>query len=250
MIKALIVDDEPNAREVLGRLLGAFCPEVEIVGMAGTVTDGFMMIQQLKPELLFLDVEMQGETGFDLVQRFQNPHFKVVFVTAYDQYALKAIKFSALDYLMKPVNNVELVNAVQKARQYVQSKTHFDNLQNLITTLKNPLDRKNKIAISTQSGIEMIEIDNIVRCEASGSYTTLYLNDQRRIVSSRDLKSYQELLEDYNFFRVHDSHLIAYFHVQKVLNEDGGVVITSSNERIPISRRRKSDFQDWLKATN
>lgn len=247
MIKALIIDDEPNAREILGKLLGAYCPEVEIVGMAGTVSDGFMMIQQLKPELLFLDIEMQGETGFDLVQRFQNPLFKVVFVTAYDQYALKAIKFSALDYLMKPVNDVELVNAVQKAKQYIQSTTHLDNLQNLISTLKNPFDKKNKIAISTQIGIEMVEIDTIIRCEASGSYTTLYLKDQRPIVSSRDLKSFQELLEDYNFFRVHDSHLIAYYHINKVLNEDGGVVITSSNERIPISRRRKSDFQDWLK---
>jgi two-component system, LytTR family, response regulator len=250
MIKALIIDDEPNAREILGSLLGAYCPEVEVVGMAGTVSDGFMMVQQLKPQLLFLDIEMKGETGFDLIDRFQNPPFKIIFVTSYDHYALKAIKFSALDYLLKPVKDVELVNAVLKAKAYVQSQTSLDNLQNLITTLKNPLDRKNKIAISTQIGIEMVEIDTIVRCEASGSYTTLYLIDQRRIVSSRDLKSYQELLEDYNFFRVHDSHLIAYYHIHKVLNEDGGVVLTSSNERIPISRRRKSDFQDWLKDAN
>jgi two-component system, LytTR family, response regulator len=250
MIKALIIDDEPNAREILGKLLGAYCPDVEVIGMAGTVPDGFMMIQQLKPELIFLDVEMQGETGFDLVQRFQDPPFKVIFVTAYDQYALKAIKFSALDYLMKPVKEVELVNAIQKAKQYIQGKTNLDNLQNLITTLKHPFDKKNKIAISTQIGIEMVEIDSIIRCEASGSYTTLYLKDQRPIVSSRDLKNFQELLEDYKFFRVHDSHLIAYHHILKVLNEDGGVVVTSSSERIPISRRRKTDFQDWLKSTN
>jgi two-component system, LytTR family, response regulator len=250
MIKALIIDDEANAREVLGSLLATYCPEIEVIGMAGTVADGFMMIQQLKPQLIFLDVKMQGETGFDLIARFQNPPFKVIFVTAYDHYALKAIKFSALDYLLKPVNDVELVNAVQKAKDYILDKSHMDNLQNLITNLKNPNDKKNKIAISTQVGIEMVEIDSIVRCESSGSYTTLFLKDQRPIISSKDLKNYQELLEDYNFFRVHDSHLISYYHIQKVLNEDGGVVLTSSNERIPISRRRKTEFQDWLKQSN
>jgi two-component system, LytTR family, response regulator len=250
MIKVIIIDDEANAREVLGSLLATYCPEIEIIGMAGTVADGFMMIQQLKPQLIFLDVKMQGETGFDLIARFQNPSFKVIFVTAYDHYALKAIKFSALDYLLKPVSDVELVNAVQKAKDYVLDKSHTDNLQNLIANLKNPNDKKNKIAINTQVGIEMVEIDSIIRCESSGSYTTLFLKDQRPIISSKDLKNYQELLEDYNFFRVHDSHLISYFHIQKVLNEDGGVVLTSSNERIPISRRRKTEFQDWLKQSN
>jgi two-component system, LytTR family, response regulator len=246
MIKAILIDDEPNAREVLSKMLGFYCPHVEVVGMAGSVADAFIAIQKFKPNIVFLDIEMQGETGFDLIEKFQNPNFSVIFVTGYDQYALKAIKFSALDYLLKPVNEVELVNAVEKAKQTIETKTHMNGLQNLVETVRNPRNKKNKIGINTQTGIELIEIETIIRCEASGSYTTLYLNNQRPITASKDLKSFQELLEDYDFYRVHDSHVINYVHIQKILNEDGGIVVTSNNDRIPISRRRKSDFQEWL----
>ena len=250
MIKTIIVDDEPNAREVLNRVLTEFCPEISVVAQANSVDSAYAAIQQQQPQLVFLDIEMQGETGFELIERFDNPTFKIIFVTAYDHYALKAIKFSALDYVLKPISETDLVNAVQKAKQQLGIENRLDNLQNLLINLRNPNDKSNKIVVNTQTSSELIEVQNIIRCEASGSYTTLHLRNQRPILSSKNLKTYQDLLETYNFFRVHDSHLINYSYINKVLNEEGGLVLTSTNDRIPISRRRKTEFQDWLLALN
>jgi two-component system, LytTR family, response regulator len=247
MIQALIIDDEPNAREVLNSMIRAYCPEVEVTGLAGNITDAYAMIQDLKPQLLFLDIEMQGETCFELIERFENPNFDVIFVTGYDNFVLKAIKFSALEYLLKPVNDVELINRVQKAMQKEEGYKLKDKLQNLITIIRNPYNKKNKIGIQTTQGIQMIEIDTIVRCEASGRYSILYLKDKRLIVTLKDLKSFQELLSDYGFYRIHDAHLISHTHIHKIVEGDEDVVITAHQERIPISRRRKKDFEEWLR---
>lgn len=247
ILKALIIDDEQSARDALSILLTNYCLDVTILGTADDVPTGSQMILNLKPDLLFLDIEMRGVTGFDLLQQFKNPYFKVIFVTGHNQYALNAIKFSALDYLLKPINAVELVNAVQKAKLQIEYEHRVDNLLNLFETLKNPKDKKNKIAVVSQPGIELIPVEDIIRCEASGGYTVLHLRNNKKIISSKDLKSFAELLEDYDFFRIHDSHLISYAHISKVLTEDGGVVLTSDGNKIPISRRRKNEFQDWLK---
>ncbi len=247
MLKALIIDDEQSARDALSMLLTNYCPYVTILGTTDSVKAGSSMILNLKPNLLFLDVDMRGETGFDLLQKFKNPPFKVIFVTAHNEYALNAIKFSALDYLLKPINDVELVNAVQKAKLQLEYEHRVDNLINLFETLKNPRDKKNKIAVATQPGLELVPVEDIIRCEASGGYTVLHLTNKKHIVSSKDLKSFNELLDEYDFYRIHDSHLISYAHIAKVLNEDGGVVLTTDGNKIPISRRRKNDFQAWLK---
>ena len=155
--------------------------------------------------------------------------------------------FLLLDYLLKPINDVELVNAVQKAHLQLEYEHRVDNLLNLFETLKNPKDKKNKIAVATQPGLELIPVEDIIRCEASGGYTILHLKNKKNIISSKDLKSFSELLEDYDFYRIHDAHLIAYSHISKILNEDGGIVLTTDGVKIPISRRRKNDFQVWLK---
>lgn len=248
MLNTLIIDDEQSGRDALTVLLNNYCPDVNILDTADSVGTAARKILTLKPNLLFLDVEMRGETGFDLLQQFSNPSFKVIFVTGHNQYALNAIKFSALDYLLKPINDVELVNAVQKAKLQLDYEHRVDNLMNLFDTLKNPKDKKNKIAVATQPGLELVPVEDIIRCEASGGYTILHLKNKKHIISSKDLKSFSELLEDYDFYRVHDSHLIAYSHISKVLNEDGGIVLTTDNIKIPISRRRKNDFQAWLKS--
>jgi two-component system, LytTR family, response regulator len=250
MIKALIVDDELHARDVLDNMLAAYCPQVMVIGKADSVEAAHQLIQKNKPDLVFLDIEMQGETGFELLERFPTPFFKVIFVTAYDHYAIKAIKLSALDYILKPISEADLLAAVDKADEQINTNNQLGKLQNLLTTLRNPKDMRNKIVVNSQIGTELIEIEDIVRCEASGSYTVLYLKNQRSIMSSKNLKSFQALLEDYQFFRVHDSHLIGYKYINKVLNDEGGMVLTSTNERIPISRRRKNDFQDWLLQIN
>ena len=250
MLTTLLVDDESHARESLSKMLSLNCPDISVLDTASSADEAFIKITKLKPDLIFLDVEMPNGTGFDLLTRFPKPTFKVIFVTGFDQYALNAIKFSALDYLLKPINAKELVEAVEKASNQLINQNGLGDLKNLLTTLQNPRSRKNKLAVPTQQGLEMIEIQEIIRCEAANGYTIIHVQDGKPMLSSRDLKTYQELLEDYDFFRIHDSHLIAHFHVQKVLNEDGGVVVTSNDTKLPIARRRKSDFLDWLKASH
>jgi two-component system LytT family response regulator len=190
---------------------------------------------------------MPNGTGFDLLTRFAKPTFKVVFVTGFDQYALNAIKFSALDYLLKPINAKELKETVEKAINQLSDQNGLGNLKNLLSTLQNPRSRKNKLAVPTQQGLEMIEIQEIMRCEAANGYTIIHLRNDKPILSSRDLKTYQELLDEYDFFRIHDSHLVSHLHIQKILNEDGGIVVMSNETKLPIARRRKSDFLEWLK---
>ncbi len=250
MFKTLIIDDEAHARESLSKMLSLNCPDITILGTASSANEAFEKITKLKPDLIFLDVEMPNGTGFDLLTRFSKPTFKVIFVTGFDQYALNAIKFSALDYLLKPINAKELIEAVEKASNQLPNQNGLGDLKNLLSTLQNPRSRKNKLAVPTQQGLEMIEIQEIIRCEAANGYTIIHVQDGKPMLSSRDLKTYQELLEDYDFFRIHDSHLIAHFHVQKVLNEDGGVVVLTNEVKLPIARRRKSDFLDWLKANH
>jgi two-component system, LytTR family, response regulator len=250
MPTALIIDDEAHAREGLVTLLSLHCPEIQVLGTASSSEEAFERITKLNPEILFLDIEMPNGSGFDLLTRFPKPTFKVIFVTGFDQYALNAIKFSALDYLLKPVNALELKEAIKKAVQQVSTQKGLGDLKNLLSTLQNPRNRKNKLAIPTQQGLEMIEIQEIIRCEAASGYTIIHILDSKPLISSRDLKTYQELLDDYDFFRIHDSHLISHFHVQKVLNEDGGVVIMRNDIKLPIARRRKSDFLEWLKTNN
>ena len=249
MFTTLIVDDEAHARESLSKMLSLNFPEIQVLGTASSADEAYEKIIKLNPDLLFLDVEMPNGTGFDLLTRFSKPTFRVVFVTGFDQYALNAIKFSALDYLLKPVNAKELRETVEKATNQLSSQNSLGNLKNLLSTLQNPRSRKNKLAIPTQQGLEMIEIQEIMRCEAANGYTIIHLRNDKPMLSSRDLKTYQELLEEYDFFRIHDSHLVSHLHIQKILNEDGGIVVMSNEAKLPIARRRKSDFLEWLKNT-
>ncbi len=246
-IRTILIDDEQNAVEALHKLLTEYCPQIEVLEKLNSANEAYHAIISHQPDLIFLDIQMPSGSGFDLLARFPNPDFKVIFATAFDFYALNAIKFSALDYLLKPVAPNDLKEAVSKATIQIRSKQLTDDLQNLIHNLQNPRNRKNKVNISTQSGIELIEIDQIVRCEAVNGFTVLHLDNKKDLVSSRDLKFYQEVLEEYDFYRVHDSHLVSYFHIKRINNNDGGVVLTSDNTQVPISRRRKPEFMDWLK---
>lgn len=247
ILTAVIVDDEYNAIEALDKSLSQYCPQVNIVGKAQSVDEAYQLILQLQPNLVFLDIQMSTGSGFDLLARFSQPEFKVIFVTAFDFYALNAIKFSALDYLLKPVAPADLKEAVAKAMFQIKEKQLTDDLKNLIRNLQNPRSRKNKINISTQKGIELVEIDDLIRCEAVNGFTIMHLDTKNEIVSSKDLKFYQEILEEYDFFRVHDTHLVSYHHIIRVQNIDGGVLLMSDESQVPIARRRKPEFNEWLK---
>jgi two-component system, LytTR family, response regulator len=246
-LRTILIDDEYNAIEALHKLLLEYCPQVEIIAKTQSVDEAYELILIHQPDLIFLDIQMPSGSGFDLLARFPQPDFKVIFATAYDFYALNAIKFSALDYLLKPIAPTDLKEAVAKAITQIKNKQLTDDLQNLIHTLQNPRSRKNKINVSTQNGIELIEVNHIIRCEAVNGFTILHLDTRNDLVSSRDLKFYQEIFEEYDFYRVHDSHLVSYHHIKRILNNDGGLVLMSDTTQVPISRRRKAEFMDWLK---
>ena len=247
MLNALIIDDEQNVKTVLTKSLAKYCPDVRILATADSVTMAAQKIVLLKPNLLFLNVQMPDKMGFDLLQNFENPSFKVIFVANDNQYALKAFKYAALDYLLKPIDDIELVRAVQKAKLQLAYEDRINTFIHLFDTLKVPKDRKTKIGVATQIGLELIRVEDIISCEAASGYTILHLKNNKQLISSKDLKHFSQVLKGYDFHRVHESHLVAYAFISKVLNEDGGMVLTTDGVKIPISRRHKNDFNVWLK---
>lgn len=246
MLRVVIVEDEKKSREVLKKLLEEFCPEVQIVGIAASVEEGVKVITSVRPDLIFLDIEMQSATGFDLLQQMDKIDFEVIFTTAYEQYALKAIKFSAVDYLLKPIDVMELRGAIQKILS-MNKKTEIN--QNLIELLNNiKTDKPRSISISTSDGIVFIDSEQIVRCEAHGAYTTLYLKDGNKIMASKNLKEYEGLLGDTNFFRVHNSHLINIKEVKRYIKSDGGYIEMKDGSRVNISQHKKEEFIERMKS--
>lgn len=247
MIKALIVDDEGNARETLKMLLDQHTSNVQILGMADSAETAYQMINELQPELVFLDVEMPKGNGFDLLERFNKADFKVIFTTAYGHYAIKAIKFSALDYLLKPIDIDELKMAVQKARDCIveqRNENESESIKTLIENLNNTNMRK--IAIPDLDGITFVDIDDIIRCEADRNYTCIHLESGRKLLSSKVLKEYEKLFADYQFIRLHNSHIINLKHVRRYIKGEGGTVIMSDESSVDVSRRRKSEFLERL----
>ena len=246
MIKTIIVEDEQKSREMLVALIQKNCPELEIIGTAKDVLEGVDLIKSAKPELVFLDISMPNGTGFDLLEQASGVPFEVIFATATDQHALRAIKYSACDYLLKPIDVDELKQAVNKVVRKKKEVPSMDNLQFLIEHLKRTDENFQKITLPTGNAYEIISIKDIVRCEADGSYTTFFLSDKRKLVISAGLKHYEELLPESDFIRVHHHHLINMHHVLRFLKEDGGYAIISDGSKIEISRRKKETFMERL----
>lgn len=240
-VRAVIVDDERQGRKTLAILLRKYCPEVEIVGEADTVVSAIKTINAAKPDLVFLDIEMPAGSGFELLEAFDVVEFEVVFVTAYDSYAIRAIKVSALDYLLKPVNAAELKAAVAKALHPKNGqKDRLQQLHLLKEQVRSPvLDR---LALPTEEGFVFIEIQNIIRCNAASNYTVFFLKDSSKIIVSGTLGEYDELLSDNNFFRVHNSHLINMRYVQKYLKGKHGLVVMTDGSEVEVSVRRRDAF--------
>jgi two-component system LytT family response regulator len=246
MIKALIIDDESNARETLKMLLAQHAKNVDVIGTAENAEAGFSMIESHKPDLVFLDVEMPKGTGFDLLERCEQVNFQVIFTTAYGHYAIKAIKFSALDYLLKPIDITELQDAVRKVEELLATSKSRENhsIRALIENLNNTSSKK--IAIPDLEGITFVDLDDILRCEADRNYTCIYLQNGRKIVSSKVLKEYEKLFADYHFIRLHNSHIINMRHVKRYIEGEGGTVVMTDDSSVDVSRRRKSEFLERL----
>jgi len=248
MIKALIVDDEENARGNIEVLLQDYCEEVSVIAMADNVTAGLKAAKKHKPDIVFLDIEMNGETGFDLLSRIEDIDFDVVFTTAHSDYALKAFKFNATDYLLKPIDINELINAVAKTGKRLGNQLSQDKLEQIINRGGQYNEEFNKIALPTVDGLLFVERDHIIRCESADNYTTFFLHDGSKIMVSKTIKHFEELLSEYNFFRVHQSHLINLRHLKQYHKGEGGYAIMSDDSSVIVSRRKKEAFLSGLSA--
>ena len=248
MIRAILVDDEPINISNLQALLTRHCPAVEVVANATSVDEAREEIINLKPDVVFLDIEMPGKNGFDLLKSLHEPDFEVVFVTAYDAYGVMAVKFSALDYLLKPIDIQELKATIDKLERTVETRKQNARLANLLSMLDNgKADGNAKIALPTQRETYLVPVKDIVRCESSNNYTTFFLNDGSARLISRPLYEYDELLTPYGFIRCHQSHLVNKLHVTSLLNEDSGyLVMNHGAHKVPISKQRKSHVKSLL----
>jgi two-component system LytT family response regulator len=242
VLKAVIVDDEIRSRDFLKTLVDEFCPDVKVTGVAATVDEAVTVIGTQTPDLVFLDIELHTGTGFDVLEKFSSPNFHVIFTTAYDHYAIKAIKFSAVDYILKPIDIDELQKAVEKAKDKVESNTSQQSINNLLQNLRKPGSMDYSITLATSEGLEFVPLQNIIRLEASGPYTYFYLKEGKKIMVSKNLKEYETMLGDYNFFRVHNSHIINMKEVKRLKKTDGGYAVMNDESMIAISPKKKDDF--------
>jgi len=245
-MKALIIDDEIGSREYLFETLANNCPEVTVIGMAKDADQGFNMINKTKPDLVFLDVEMPNGSGFDLLQRFDSIPFEIIFVTGFDRYAINAIKFNCLDFLLKPYAFEDVVDAVNKASTKQQEKNRTSRMENLLSNLRKHKSTKQKIALPSKDGLEFISVDSILHLEADGKYTNFHLSDKRTLLISRNIKEYESMFDEFGFFRVHRKHIINLSKIKKYYRGEGGYVTLTDGTSIDVSRRKKLEFLERL----
>jgi two-component system LytT family response regulator len=246
MIKAILVDDEKNALEMLEWQLQNYCPQVTIACICNNADDGTAAIHQHKPQLVFLDIEMPKKNGFEVVQSFTNPSFDVIFTTAYNQFALKAFRFAALDYLLKPIDADDLVAAVKRYEKKMLHGNLKDQLDILMQQYNQPNTLPEKISFSTQQAIHFINPANILYCESDSNYTTLHFIDKSKMVVSKTLKEVEEMLVHYNFYRIHHSYIINLKQVNRYMKIDGGFIEMTGGTQLPISRQRKEELMHTL----
>jgi len=240
-LRAILVDDELSSLQNLQSKLVEFCPDVEVVATAQKPEDAILFIRQHKPDVLFLDIEMPRMNGFRMLDELGELDFEIIFTTAYNHYAVDAIRISAFDYLMKPVAIKELQNALERLARYRQTHTR-DKLDVLRQSLSPNKSQEEKIAIPTNEGLEFIPIKNILHIESSSNYSKIFLTDGKNILVTKLLKDFEDILEPYHFFRVHNSHLINLAYIKKYIRGEGGQVEMQNGDVIDVARRKKEEF--------
>jgi two-component system LytT family response regulator len=245
MIDAIIVDDEYYCCTVLETLLKKYCPQVTVKATCTSGEEGLRAIEQLHPALVFLDIEMPGMNGFEMLEQLKDVDFSLVFTTSYDQYALKAFSFSAMDYLLKPIDKDELVKAVQKV-ELSPRNTVNRQLEILLERLSNPTATTSKIALPTMEGLEFINSDDVISCSSDSNYTIIKLRNNKKFIVSKTLKEIEELLNANVFIRVHHSHVINLNEVTKYVKGEGGYLVMSDGSNIDVSRSRKESLMKRL----
>lgn len=248
MLKAIIIDDEPDCVKLLSLQLKMYCPQIQVIKECTDSEEGLIKIKELNPDIVFLDIEMPVMNGFQLLEKIGQINFSLVFVTAYDQFAVKAFRYSALDYLLKPIDGKDLKAAVEKAqlRQWPQEQQ--------LSLLKNQLQGNgtalpNKIALPYQNGVTFAEINNVIYCESDNNYTRIHTIDGNVYTVAKTLGDIQEVLEERNFLRIHRQYLINLDHIKKYVRGEGNYVIMSNNQHIPVARNQKDKLKErfgWL----
>ena len=250
MVRVILIDDEPNALERLEWQLEKFCPDVKVIGSFFDAEEGLAFLRTDTPDILFLDIEMPRLNGFEVLEAYGNElPFDVIFTTAYSDFGIRAIKFSALDYLLKPIQNRELQDAIEKHRQKKEQTISTRQLNVLFSNIKEEKrgEKLTQIALSTIESIEFVRPNAIVACSSDSNYTIVYLNDGRKKLISRTLKEFEELLREHNFFRIHHSHLINLQRIQEFVRSDGGHVVMDNKMEFPVSRSRKDSLLKQFK---
>ena len=240
MKKALVIDDENRTRDLIAKMINSFGLDIEAIATGESVESGLRAIEEHHPDIVFLDIKMPDGTGFDLLRSIPNKTFEVIFITAHEEFAIKAIKFSALDYILKPVDADELKAAVERAIESVGNKkeeSQFDALQ-----LNIQPNQKRRLVLKTQESVHVIELDNIIRCEADRNYTSFYLTSGKKILVSKTLKDYETLLSGHNFLRVQQSHLINLDFVARYDKGNGGSVVMKDDSEVPLSPAKRDIF--------
>lgn len=252
MTTALLIDDDANLRAGLRQLLLRYAPNIKVIGEADSVQTGVETINQLNPDVLFLDIQLTDGTGFDLLEQLASKNGKitsqVVFITAHEQYAIKAFRFSALDFLLKPVDPEELQKVISKINDVLSKSDNYAHIDLLLENIRKKVDNFKRIALSTADGIHLFEISDIIRCESEDNYTKFYIKNNKPILISKTLKEYEELLSEHGFERIHQSHLINLAYLKSYIKKDGGYVVMADNSNLPISQRKKERLQELLKS--
>jgi two-component system, LytTR family, response regulator len=246
MLKSIIVDDEYKSRESLKALVEKFCENISVVAICQNGNDAVQAIDEYDPDLIFMDIQLQRETGFEILERLDKINFEVIFTTAFSEYAIKAFKFSAIDYLLKPIDINELRLAVEKVQKRVIGNIS-ERVYELAQNIKRNTFKHTRLALPSSQGLVFVSVDQIIYCEASGNYTNIYMEDQRKFVVSRTLKEYQDLLEDQDFFRIHNSYLINLNSIKNYIRGEGGQVVMVNDKALDVSKSRKKSFLELIK---
>ena len=242
MIRTVVIEDEEFSRKMLLAMLHEHCRQINIVAEADSVEGGLAAIAEQRPQLVLLDIELKSATSFEILEQLPEINFELVFTTAFDHYALKAIKFCAIDYLLKPIDLNELKIAVSKAEKRLNREYLNKNLEVLLNNIKSSSQNNHRIALSTLEGLLFVNVSDIIYCESSGPYTHFIFKQAEKIVTSKHLKEYEDLLSGYDFFRIHKSYLVNLHEIKKYIRGEGGQLIMSNGDALSVSKQRKEGF--------
>jgi two-component system, LytTR family, response regulator len=241
MIRTIIIDDEENVRSTTRQILTELRPDIEIIGEAFSVSSGIEMIEKSQFDLLLLDIKLPDGTGFDILQKLTKIDFKIIFITAFEEFAVRAFKFSAVDYILKPVSALDLIQAIDRVIHILQAEYAL-KLNTLLSNNNTHNNHEKRLVLKSVDKIQVVKINEIIQCESDQSYCHIYLVDGTKLTISKPLKEYDEILGDYGFFRIHKSHMVNLAHIRRFERSEGGSVIMVDDTKIPVSFRKRDEL--------